>query len=375
MPCRVAAPQADSGRLSFAKLLWVLWPLLLVLSAGQAAAQADAPRYDPAAVFPNADRFGPVEGEPPAAPAYRDSQLVGYVFVTTDIVAGIGYSGRPIDVAVGLTLDGTIAGAQVIDHAEPILLVGVPEQELLDFAANYAGTRVLDVDAQSAARVADIDIIAGATVTAMVVDDSIISAARQFARARGLAGLGAIEGERAGTVDREAFETADWLDLLGDGSVRRLNLSVGDVDAAFDAAGGAAADAPSESDDPADTFIDMYIALLDAPTIGRNLLGEAEYNNVLRDLGPDDHAILVAGNGLFSFKGSGYVRGGIFDRIQAVQGDISFRWSRRRMWASSCARIQRSWPGPISRGSAAGISTRTRPPIHHTMGEMCADVV
>ena len=329
MPRRVSAPRAVLGCRLFAASLWALWPILLALLAGQAAAQADGPRYDPAAVFPEADRFGPVEGEPPAAPAYSNGELVGYVFVTTDIVAGIGYSGRPIDVAVGLTLDGTIAGAQVIDHAEPILLVGVPEQELLDFAANYAGTRVLDVDSQSAARVAEIDIIAGATVTAMVVDDSIISAARQFARARGLAGLGAIEGARAGTVDRENFEPDDWLGLLGDGSVRRLNLSVGDVDAAFDAAGGAAADAPSESDDPADTFIDLYIALLDTPTIGRNLLGEAEYNNVLRDLGPDDHAILVAGNGLFSFKGSGYVRGGIFDRIQAVQGDISFRFRDR----------------------------------------------
>src|SRR5690554_8047912 len=45
------------------------------------------------------------------------------------------------------------------------------------------------------------------------------------------------------------------------------------------------------------------------------------------ELKPDEHAIVVLGNGEYSFKGSGYVRNGIFDRIQLRQfGDIvSFR--------------------------------------------------
>ena len=37
-------------------------------------------------------------------------------------------------------------------------------------------------------------------------------------------------------------------------------------------------------------------------------------------------AILVASNGLYSFKGSGYVRGGIFDRFEVIQGDTSIRF-------------------------------------------------
>ena len=44
-------------------------------------------------------------------------------------------------------------------------------------------------------------------------------------------------------------------------------------------------------------------------------------------LAKGDSAIVIVGRGIYSFKGSGYVRGGIFDRVQLRQfGDtISFR--------------------------------------------------
>jgi NosR/NirI family nitrous oxide reductase transcriptional regulator len=62
------------------------------------------------------------------------------------------------------------------------------------------------------------------------------------------------------------------------------------------------------------------------PAIGRSLLGEAEYRNLTQRLEPGQQAILLAGGGRYSFKGSGYVRGGIFDRFQLVQGDASIRF-------------------------------------------------
>src|SRR5690554_2146604 len=47
----------------------------------------------------------------------------------------------------------------------------------------------------------------------------------------------------------------------------------------------------------------------------------------MEELKPGEHAFAVLGNGDYSFKGSGYVRGGIFDRIQLRQfgNVISFR--------------------------------------------------
>jgi len=128
------------------------------------------------------------------------------------------------------------------------------------------------------------------------------------------------------TVRQDFFEPATWEQLTGNGAIRRLNLTRGQVDAAFkgtDAEGveNAAADQVDE------TFIELYTADLNPPTIGRALLGDNQYRLLMQDLKPGEQAIVVLGRGLFSYKGSGYVRGGIFDRVQLRQfgNVISFR--------------------------------------------------
>ncbi|NQU57146.1 MAG: 4Fe-4S binding protein, partial [Rhodospirillales bacterium] len=59
------------------------------------------------------------------------------------------------------------------------------------------------------------------------------------------------------------------------------------------------------------------------------LLGDAEYRLMKARLKPGQQAVLIAANGRYSFKGSGYVRGGIFDRIHVVQGEDSIRFRDR----------------------------------------------
>jgi NosR/NirI family nitrous oxide reductase transcriptional regulator len=73
----------------------------------------------------------------------------------------------------------------------------------------------------------------------------------------------------------------------------------------------------------------MQTALVSHPAIAASLLGEATARNVADWLEPGDHAIAVFGRGLYSFKGSGYVRGGIFDRIVLIQDEISVRFRDR----------------------------------------------
>jgi len=65
------------------------------------------------------------------------------------------------------------------------------------------------------------------------------------------------------------------------------------------------------------------------PAIGRSLLGDAGYEQLSQRLKPGQQAILIAADGAYSFKGSGYVRGGIFDRISVIQGDTSIRFRDR----------------------------------------------
>lgn len=277
----------------------------------------------PAEVFPGADHFGPLEGKPAARAAYRGETLAGYVFETSDN----GYSGKPIKVLVGMDTNGVIVGAKVTEHHEPILLVGIPVQKLFDYVNGYVGKNILEVTAPNAKRPV-VDVISGATVTAIVVDDGLLRMALQVARSRGLAGFSAQSAATAQAVLADvAYARRDWQTLLGNGSVRRLTLSQGDVDEAFRKNGVTSPDLYSPKAAADAQFIDLYVALVTPEVIGRNLLGDAEFQAMRQWLEPGQQAVVVAANGLYSFRGSGFVRGGIFDRIQLIQEGVSLRFT------------------------------------------------
>ena len=116
---------------------------------------------------------------------------------------------------------------------------------------------------------------------------------------------------------------------MADGSVGHLSITIGEINDAFAKSGNPAAAEHPEEGPASDSFIDLYAALATVPSIGRSLLGDAGYNQLKQRLKPGQQAIVVAGKGRYSFKGSGYVRGGIFDRIQLIQGENSIRFHDR----------------------------------------------
>lgn len=317
------ARQRGTGRtVAWALLCCIL--TLLAPAAKAALSEVGAWHADvqPAEIFHGADRFGPIEGTPPAMAAYQGDKLVGYVFETSDI----GYSGKPIKVMAGMDLTGKIVGAQVIEHHEPILLAGIPNEKLVEFVGKYVGKSILETTAVGAPRPA-VDVVAGATVTAIVIDDGLLRTALKVARSRGLAGFTTDRPEDKAHLAQLPFASKDFAQLLGDGMVRRLSLTNGDVDAAFAKAGIGGPDAYATPVDPAASFIDLHVALASPELIGRNLLGDAEFGALKGWLQPDQAAIVIAGSGDYSWRGSGYVRGGIFDRIQLIQEGMSFRFN------------------------------------------------
>ncbi len=327
---------------------WVgsaLVAVLLVLTGIVAAKAAESGRLlpylaklQPSDLVPSADRFGQATPNAPTVPVYKGDAVVGHAYLTSDFVNTTGYSGRPIDVVVGLAADGTVTGARLMDHHEPIVLIGIPPARINGFINGYVGKNVLTLATQSAAS-PPVDIVSGATVTVMVIGDSIIRSGKKVMQSLG-AGTAEPEPTVTRTIDLSKTGVEDWATLIGDGSVRRLTLSVGEVNAAFEKTGKTEAIARAEAGNPDETFIDLYAALVSIPTIGRSLLGDAEYETLAKRLKPGQQAILVAGQGRYSFKGSGYVRGGIFDRIELVQheGSVRFRDKmHKRMGAIAAA--------------------------------------
>ena len=313
-------------------LLAILLCVALALAAGTAHADSRLVEFlakiAPSDLVNDADRFGTPEGTPPVAPIFKGEELVGYAYLNSDVVDATGYSGKPIHILVALDPSGRIIGAKLMEHHEPIVLVGIPEEKIRSVIDHFRGTDVHAITA-GAPQASTPDIVSGATVTVLVIGDSIIRSAIKVVEQKGLGGSASAATASAPeqlTIDQDKSEIEDWQSLVGDGSVRRLHLSIGDINSAYEKSGNKAAADKPEHGAPDDTFIDLYVALATIPSVGRSLLGEAGYAQMVQGLVPGQQAILVMGDGRYSFKGSGYVRGGIFDRIELVQDLESVRF-------------------------------------------------
>lgn len=269
------------------------------------------------------------KGELPIWTVKSGDDVIGYAFETDDIARIPAYSGEPVNVLVAIDMEGKIVASDVLEHHEPILLVGIPEQKLFDFNEQYLGLMSTDTvkigGLKSEDGVIHVDGVSGATVTVMVVNLAIMRAAKKVAKEKGIISYDEAAAQPAATVKQDVFESSNWITMTGDGSIRRMTLKNADVEKSFEGTEGELK-TPLSAEEGEQAFIDLYYTQLDVPTMGKNLLGDGEYQWLKDTLKPGEFALGLMGNG-FSFKGSGYVRGGIFDRIQIHQGDnvFSFR--------------------------------------------------
>ncbi len=279
--------------------------------------------------FPNASKISGKAGDPLIWTIYEANKVAGYAFETGDVAPIPAYSGEPVNTLVAIDTEGTIIGISILEHHEPILLVGIPEQKLFDFAKQYidlsVSSQVKISSGQPSDGIKHIDGVSGATVTVMVVNLAIMRAANKVAVAVGIIDPEASTTIPRANIKRQYFEDADWDKLTEEGAIRHFQLNNEDVETAF-AGTEAAHSEPLSQKEASERFIGLYYTQLDIPSIGKNLLGESEYAWLMENLEPGESAIAIMGNG-YSFKGSGYVRGGIFDRILIHQGknEFSFR--------------------------------------------------
>lgn len=297
-------------------LLFLYAALLAIPDRGHAQ---DAPSLTLAReVFPGAEGVGAFAGEPPAADVMIGGRLAGYLLSTRAVLDSVGYSGRPFEAVLALDLDGRITGAKLVSHNEPVLVVGVEPEELDAFIAQFRG-RAVDATGGGAG-IPGVDAISRATVSSVLFADAILRAAQKVAVSRGI-----IEpaGATAG-LDLDRFEELDWAALEDEGLTSRLLLTNGDIATALLERGRSPPTGPG-FEDPLATFVDLRVALATPAMIGRNLLGEARHLALVHALQPGDQAIVVLASGRYSVKGTGFVRSGVFDRLQVLQGEKVIR--------------------------------------------------
>lgn len=316
------------GSFRFRALFVVLAALAILLVTTRAlAARVDSRFPVVHKYFPYATRFGAIHGKPPAAAVYNGKKIIGYVFQTKMIAPVPAYSGKPVNILVGIDARGKIVGTQVLEEHEPIFLVGIPVKKLYEFVSQFIGHNVREnivVGGDGGKGSVSIDAISSATVTSMACNETIMDAALKVAVSRNLVSRAEVAGAAPSTIRKNYYESATWKSLRSKGAIRHLPVTRKMVAKAFKGQSGEVVEDITRSavnEGPKGDFIDLYYADITPPTVGRNLLGRQGYAAVMKKLSPGDEAIAVMANGIYSFKGIGYVRGGVFDRLHVVQGN------------------------------------------------------
>ncbi|MBP8925534.1 MAG: FMN-binding protein, partial [Pseudomonadales bacterium] len=163
-------------------------------------------------VLPGADSFSHRMGKPVYVEAYRkkenshsekddhdrkhdcdkkdDCELIGYVFLSTDIVDIPAYSGKPVVTLIGMDTKGIVTGVRVLRHSEPILLLGIPEAHLTRFVNQYlgkfVGSKIEVGTGRPGEGVIGMDAITGATVTVIAENQVILRSGLAVARQVGI---------------------------------------------------------------------------------------------------------------------------------------------------------------------------------------------
>ena len=296
--------------------------------------------------FPKVTKLGRLEGEPPTVSVFSKGELVGYLFVTKDITSSKGYASLTFDMLVGLRLDGKLAGAKVLGHQEPIIGMYTPDGQLIlpKFTSQYK-----DLDIRVPTKVnllrtegeGSIDGISSATVSAVLFNGAILRAARIVALSKGL------RLNDKPVVDIVNFEKKNFYDLVSDGSISRLTLKLEDLKklgvtkpkilnrsgvadiyrykALFKGDTPVAAKQKEVKKGYKDTdrnlAVDLYVAPVVTPTIGRNLLGDKWYDIFVAGRDPEEMSIVITTLGRYALDGEPEIASGNFKRLAVIQNN------------------------------------------------------
>ncbi len=251
-----------------------LMSLAVVLSMC-ARAQDEWQNLDPSwlqEVMPQADSFSDKQGDPLAIHAYRqlngEQILIGYLFTSPDIPPEeIGYSG-PIDLLLGINLDGEITGVKALHYEESHRLVRgdfITESGFLD---QLTGKSLADNFRPGE----DIDGMSRATISSWAVARSVRETARRIAVAYLPGSSYALAANEQATA-LQFLQAQSWSELIESGYVREMAVPI-----------------------EGENALHLAIAYMGHFRLGELLIGASDYSNADRTASgmvEDGHMMLI----------------------------------------------------------------------------------
>jgi NosR/NirI family nitrous oxide reductase transcriptional regulator len=218
------------------------------------------------------------------------------------------YSGKPLVSLISINKKGIIKGVRVIHIDDPIFLIGIPVTKLYSFTDQYIGKNIKSHIYIGGKGKNHVSAIASASVTTVAMDQTIMMAARRFAAKAGIIKAIPIVKYKL----KNTYTPRNWTQLRREGSIKKFVISCSQI-------GEKNCGGPYET---------LYYGIISVPSIGKNLLGNYTYGYMSRKWKrKNEAAIFVIANGISSFLGSGFVRGGVFEKFHLEQGysSIIFR--------------------------------------------------
>jgi transcriptional regulator of nitric oxide reductase len=285
--------------------------------------------------FPPPWQVGEKLHDVPAWPLYSELKPgdapAAYVFESIDIAPIPGFEGTPLNLLIAIDDKGGFIAVEVLREHEPVFLSGLGEAPLFEFVKQYEGKNLRQEIAVSSvygnARAGTgsnrvvLDGVAKATVSVRIVNQTVLAAALAVARAR----LGFADASKKGPVAMpraDVFEPMSFDELVRQGYIHRLRLSNREVEQLFAGTEGAEVD-PEALAKPDDTYVEIYIAYINAPIIGRNLFGDKVYAELLSYLDDNRPAFWVATRGRDALVDAQFVPGTPPPRLALFQGGLS----------------------------------------------------
>lgn len=260
---------------------------------------------------------------------------VAYVFESIDLAPLPGFEGSPMNFLVSIDRKGNFIGIELLKQREPVFtfrdLGGKGDSLLREFIAQYAGRNIrqpfLISTGPTSNRtgqprnhdgVAMLDGISKATTSVRIINQSVLDAAGKVARAK-LGFAARNETGRAAQVRPDVYDAVSFDDMLKNGMVGHLRISNAQVEHIFAGTEGADVDERARTH-PDEAFADLYIAYLNAPTIGRAILGNAQYQAVMKRNFNQHHLWWIASAGRYPIITDDFTPGAPVPRLAMSQG-------------------------------------------------------
>ena len=240
----------------------------------------------------------------------NNQTTIGYIYSTWDMVKSLGYDRSPYEIIIGLNTSGTIAGAKLTYHNEPLFEHDVSEEDLLKYVQRTNDINIANGMAKSSRdKPIRPDTVHRGTISSNLMHQAIFQSSRNAALSIGL-----YDNQNTNRLNYLKEQNLNWDQLVKNNYItyKRNYISESLKD--------------YSNKNETTKYSEIAITLITPRSIGYNILKKNRHDKYMASLNSKDQAILIAGNG-YSFKGDEWRSSKKFGRIRLVQGEIIIKFN------------------------------------------------